>query len=380
MHGQALLAELRRRQGEMLESLAGLVGHESPSAHKDELDSLARVIAARFETLGASARVVANPAGGDHLLLRFEGASPTARPGLVLGHFDTVWPLGTLPERPFRVEDGCAYGPGSYDMKAGIVLAEFAFRAIRALGLAAPRPVVLLLTSDEEVGSPTSRGLIEEHARASAYALVLEPPLAGGRLKTARKGVGRFTLEVTGRPAHAGVEPEKGVSAVGELAHQVLALHGLNDVAAGTMVNVGVVHGGTVANVIAARATAEVDVRARSLAEARRVESALLGLRPVLAGASVSVRGGFNRPPMERTPQVAALFERAQRIGRSLGLELGEGATGGGSDGNFTAALGVPTLDGLGAPGAGAHAENEHVEVAGLPERAALLAALILEL
>jgi glutamate carboxypeptidase len=299
---------------------------------------------------------------------------------LVLGHFDTVWPHGTLAALPFRVVDGCAYGPGSYDMKAGLVLLEFAIEAIQTVGGGLRRPVVVLWTSDEEIGSPESRVLIEDEARRAAFVLVLEPPLAGGWLKTARKGVGRFRLVVEGRPAHAGVEPEKGVSAVLELAHQVVRLHALNDPEAGTTVNVGVVHGGTRANVVAAEASATIDVRAATREEAHRVEAALRATTAVLPGARVFVEGGFNRPPMERTPRTAALVAALQVIGRGLGLELGEGSTGGGSDGNFTAALGVPTLDGLGALGAGAHARDEHVAVARLAERAALLAAALVQL
>jgi glutamate carboxypeptidase len=239
---------------------------------------------------------------------------------------------------------------------------------------------VALFTSDEEVGSPTSRALIEAQARASAYALVLESPLAGGRLKTARKGVGRFTVAITGRAAHAGIEPEKGISAVVELAHQILRLSDLADPAAGTTVNVGVVRGGSTPNVVPAEASARVDVRVTTLAEAARIEAAMAALRPVLPGATVTATGSFDRPPMERTPQSAALFERARAIAATLGQELTEGATGGASDGNFTAALGLPTLDGLGALGAGAHAADEHILIDSLPERAALLAALLLAL
>jgi glutamate carboxypeptidase len=265
-------------------------------------------------------------------------------------------------------------------MKASLVLVEFALRAIADLRLRPPRPVVVLLTSDEEIGSPTSRATIEAEACRAAYALVLEPPLPGGRLKTSRKGVGRFDVEVEGRAAHAGVEPEKGLNAIVELAHQVLRIQALADPVAGTTVNVGVVEGGTVPNVVPARATARVDVRVTRRDEAMRIEEAMQSLTPVTPGAGVTARGGFNRPPMERTPEIAALFELARVVGRSLGLDLAEGSTGGASDGNFTAAVGLPTLDGLGPLGAGAHAEDEHVEVESLPGRAALLAALLLEL
>jgi glutamate carboxypeptidase len=379
MDRDALQSELARRQPEMVESLRTLVNSESPSARKDLLDPLAAVIADRFRAIGGEVAILANAQGGDHVRVEFASTAP-ARPILLLGHFDTVWPSGTLAGRPFRVEDGRAFGPGVYDMKASLVLAEYALRAIRDLRIALGRPIVLLFTSDEEIGSPTSRALIEDEARASEYVLVLEPPLANGALKTARKGVGWFTIEVTGRAAHAGVEPEKGISAVLELAHQILTIHALNDLSAGTTVSVGVVRGGTVRNVIPEQAVAEIDVRVSTLGEASRIEAAMQSLRTVVPGATHSVRGGINRPPMERTAQVIALFEQAQRIGRTIGLELAEGATGGGSDANFTAALGVPTLDGLGMPGAGAHAEYEHVIVDAFPERAALLALLLLGL
>jgi glutamate carboxypeptidase len=382
MRTTPLIGDLEPRRGAMLERLAELVRHESPSRDKAALDLLARNLAARLGALGAEVSLIANPEGGDHVRARWAapGAADDEAPALVLGHFDTVWPHGTLAALPFRVADGRAYGPGIFDMKASLVLLESAIEAIRARGCDLPRPIVALWTSDEEIGSPHSRSLIEEEARHAAHVLVLEPPLPGGRLKTARKGVGRFRLVVEGRPAHAGVEPEKGISAVVELAHQVLRLNDLNDPAAGTTVNVGVIQGGTVANVVAAEAIATIDVRVVTMDEARRVEAALRAISPVLPGARVRVEGGMNWPPMERSPRGAALFGRVRAIGRTLGLDLDEGMTGGGSDGNFTAALGVPTLDGLGAPGAGAHAEDEHVLVAPLTERAALLAAVLLNL
>jgi glutamate carboxypeptidase len=367
-------------QGEMLGALESHVSRESPSRDKFALDALARHISSRFEAHGMGVERIENSEGGDHLRVALGGRQAGLPPALILCHHDTVWRAGTIARRPFRVEGERAYGPGVFDMKASLVLAEFAARAWRKLDREPPRPVVLLVTSDEELGSPTSRGLIEQEARRSSYVLVLEPPLPDGGLKTARKGVGRFAVEVAGRAAHAGVEPDKGVNAIVELAHQVLAVSRIADPVKGTTLNVGVVEGGTTMNVVPAVATALIDARASTLAEARRVEDAMKALEPMVPGASVMVRGGFNRPPMERTPQVAALFERARSIGRSLSLELTEGSTGGGSDGNLTAALGVATLDGLGAPGAGAHAEHEHVLVSRLPERAALLAALLLEL
>ncbi|MCC6626849.1 MAG: M20 family metallopeptidase [Chloroflexi bacterium] len=381
MPDHALLDYLRPRRDEMLAAVLDLVGRETPSDDKTALDALGQALVERLAPLQPDVTTFPTADRGDHRRFAWSfGHDSSIPPALILCHVDTVWPIGTLAERPVRVENGRAYGPGIFDMKASIALTEYALRAIQALDLRPARPVVLLVTTDEEVGSPTSRALIEAEARRAGHALVLEAPLPGGRVKTARKGVGRFTIDITGRAAHAGVEPEKGISAVVELAHQVLRVTDLADRAAGTTVTVGVVQGGSVVNVVPAAASARIDVRVTTMAEAARVEAALTALRPVLAGATITTTGGFNRPPMERTPAVAALFERARTIGATLGLDLGEGATGGASDGNFTAALGVPTLDGLGALGAGAHAVDEHILIDSLPERAALLAALLLKL
>ena len=301
-------------------------------------------------------------------------------PALILCHYDTVWPVGSLATHPFRIDgDGRAYGPGIFDMQTSLVLAEYALHAVNDLSLDLPRPVTILMTSDEEVGSLTSKQLIEEEARDAAYALVMESPLPGGVLKTARKGGGHFVIEVTGRAAHAGVEPEKGISAIQELAHQILALHALTDMERGSTVNVGVIEGGTVGNSVAARARGLIDVRAWTQAEAERLTASIRALEPVTPGAQVELSGGFNRLPLERTV-TGELFERARVIGAGLGLALEEGATGGGSDGNLTGVLGTPTLDGLGVPGHGAHADHEHIEVAEMPGRAALLVALLMEL
>jgi glutamate carboxypeptidase len=373
----------------MVTLLEAFVRLESPSHDKPGLDNwavhLARLLGSPplSELMGSDAgsvELVTNAQGGDHVLARFPG--PTERrPALVLGHFDTVWPKGTLETMPFRIEGNRAFGPGIFDMKAGLaifvsVMLDLGRESRRPL----PRPIWALFTSDEEIGSPTSRGLIEELARQCAYCLVLEPPLGDGSLKTARKGVGRFRIEVQGRAAHSGVAPQDGRSAIVELAHQVLRIQDLQDLAAGTTINVGVIQGGTTANVVPARASAEIDVRVASQSEADRIAGALQALRPVTSETRLEISGGFTRPPMERSPAIAALFEQARRIGRTLGLELTEGSTGGGSDGNFTAALGVPTLDGLGARGGGAHADDEHILIDSLPERAALLGALLLEL
>lgn len=362
------------RRAEMLAAIRELVVRETPSHDKARLDAFATYLAGRYSAVGAEVEIIPAAPQGNHVRARF--GTGTQPPALVLCHYDTVWPVGALDSHPFRVEDGRAYGPGIFDMQSSLALAEYALRAVNDLGLVLPRPVTVLATSDEEIGSPSSRALIEQEALRSAYVLVMESPLPGGVLKTARKGVGHFTLDVRGRAAHAGVEPEKGISAVAELAHQVLRLHQLADAEQGTTVNVGVVQGGTAANVIPAHAQAQIDTRAWTQAEADRVEQAIRALEPVLPGAQLQVAGGWNRPPLERKA-TAALYARVRALGAELGLELGEGSTGGGSDGNFTAALGVPTLDGLGVPGAGAHADHEHIEVAAIAGRAALLTAIL---
>ncbi|WP_422930183.1 M20 family metallopeptidase [Singulisphaera sp. PoT] len=381
MHGHEILKFLTGEREAMLARLEAYVDHESPSRDKAALDSLARTVADLFEAIGGDVSVLGNPSGGDHVLASFGSKGPESpAPGLVLGHFDTVWPIGTLQSQPFRIDGNWAFGPGTYDMKASLVLVEWALKAIARVGASLPRPVEVLFTSDEEIGSPTSRALIEATAAPSAYALVLEAPLADGSLKTARKGVGAYTVEVEGKAAHAGVEPEKGISAINELAHQILRINELADPSRGTTINVGLIQGGTTPNVVPAHAQARVDVRVTSTDEAKRIDEGIRQLRPVHPGAALVVSGGMNRPPMERTEAIASLFASAKEIGRRLGLELGEGSTGGGSDGNFTAAAGIPTLDGLGVKGAGAHAIHEHILIDTLPERAALLACLLLEL
>ena len=380
MPGLDLLDLIRSRRDEWLDVLKGLVEHESPSRDKPSLDALATKLAARFEAIGGEVELVANPDGGDHIRARFFGGCSDRKPALVLGHYDTVWPLGTLATMPFKVEGGKAFGPGVFDMKASLVEAEFCMGGLRDRDRPPPRPIELLVTSDEEIGSPASRGLIEESAKGSEYVLVLEPPLPDGSLKTARKGVGHFVVEVEGKPAHAGVEPRKGISAIRELAHQILYLHALTDHEAGVSVNVGVIEGGTTPNVVPARASARVDVRATTIEQAGMIEEAIRQARSYLPGTRLTVHGGFNRPPMERTEGVASLFQRARSIARTIGLELGEGATGGGSDGNFTAAIGLPTLDGLGIAGSGAHAAHEQIDLDSFPERAALLGALLVHL
>ena len=375
---EALKQWVESKRSEWLAALQALVCHESPSRDKPSLDPLALALAERLQAIGGRTEIHENPDGGNHLSAWFFDAQPEVRPTLVVGHFDTVWPLGTLAQMPFRVEGSTAFGPGVYDMKASLVEVEFALRALLEAGLMPPRPIHVLLTSDEEVGSPTSRLLIEAAARQADRALIVEPPLADGSLKTARKGVGNYTIEVEGKAAHAGVEPKNGISAIHELARHVLYLHALTDHDSGLSVNVGVIEGGTTSNVVPAHARARVDVRATSMTQADVIDSVIRQVEPFLPGARLRIEGGFNRPPMERTEATVALFEQARQLALELGFELGEGSTGGGSDGNFTSAQGTPTLDGLGIKGAGAHASHEQVDLDSFAERTSLLAGLLL--
>jgi glutamate carboxypeptidase len=333
-------------------------------------------LARRCAAIGGRVDVIHPGGAGDHVRAAF-GAGATRV--LLLGHTDTVWPVGTLSTMPVERRDGRLHGPGVFDMKAGLAIGLGALRTLFGEGgAAAPAvEVVLLATSDEEIGSATSRALIEDEARRAAAVLVLEPALADGGVKTGRKGVGEFRIELTGIAAHAGLDPASGASAIRELARQTLALEALADPARGTTLNVGVVGGGTRSNVVAAGAWALVDARVTSQAEAARVSAAIAGLRPVDGRVGVRVSGGINRPPMERTPAVLRLYDEARAVAAELGRSLTEAEVGGASDGNFTAALGVPTLDGLGAVGEGAHALHEHVEVGSLSYRAVLLAGLI---
>ncbi len=372
---QRVLAYLREHQAGMVADLTRLVEAESPSDDKAAIDRLGAMLADDLAGLGAAVDVLPQADAGDHLRARW-GAGPGGI--LLLCHMDTVWPLGTLAQMPARVAEGRFYGPGAFDMKGGIVNALWAVRALRALDLAPRQRVTLLITSDEEVGSATSRPLIEAEAAAHDVVYVLEPAHPPhGALKTWRKGVGDYRITVTGRASHAGAAHDEGINAVEELAHQVLAIQALTDYAAGATVNVGVIGGGTRSNVVPAQAWAEVDFRVMNQADADRIDAALRGLTPRLAGTQIEVAGGLNRPPMVRTPAIVALYQQAAAIAADLGLTVSETGTGGGSDGNFTAALGVPTLDGLGVTGDGGHALHEHVILASLPERAALLAGLL---
>ena len=360
---------------EILGTLRHMVEMESFTADKASTDALGGYIKERLEELGAHVRLVPQEQVGDHLVADVgEGDQQM----LLLCHMDTVWPTGTIRQRPFRVEAGLGYGPGILDMKAGIAITLHALETLMAHNLAPQQRVRIIVNSDEEVGSTTSRQLIEEEARKSAQVYCLEPGAGKeGALKTGRKGVGMFQVRVTGRAAHAGNEPEKGISAVEEMAHQILRLHSLTDLGRGTTVNVGVVQGGTVRNQIAAFAEAMVDLRVTTMQEAERVEKEILNSTPVLPGASVEVTGGLNRPPMERSESTALLLNSVRRFADPLGIMLTEAQVGGGSDAQFAAAVGVPVLDGLGGVGEGPHADHEYVVVAELPRRVALLASIL---
>jgi glutamate carboxypeptidase len=371
----ALLDFMDEHQSAMLDLLRRMVEIESPSDDKNAVDKLGKFLGEEFFRLGG--KVVFDPQAesGHHLRAEFSGKA--GKPVLLLGHFDTVWPMGTLKSMPFRVEGGRAFGPGIYDMKAGITMMFFALRALRSSG-AVHRPVTILLDTDEEVGSPTGRPLVEAVAKECEAVLVLEPSQGPqGHLKTARKGVGDYTLRVRGRAAHAGVDFEQGHSAIVELSRQIVEVTKFTDLSRGITVNPGVIHGGTRTNVVAAEACAEVDIRIARAADAAELEQKFSGLRPFDPNCSLEVSGGLNRPPMERTEGTVRLFRLAQQHAAALGIPLDEASTGGGSDGNFTSALGLPTLDGLGAVGEGAHAVNESIVLSELPRRTALLACLL---
>lgn len=370
----ARLAFCTSRREWLLDLTARLARLESPTTDKAAADRCGAEIAAAIGALGGRLVRLPRTDVADHLRAEF---GVGGRQLLLLGHFDTVWPVGQLARMPVELRDGRLHGPGVYDMKAGIAVGLLAIEAALAIDPPGDRRFVLLLTSDEETGSATSRAVIEEEARRSEAVFVLEPALAGGGVKTRRKGVGVFRIVVHGVAAHAGVDPGRGASAIHELARHIVAVSALQDLERGVSVNVGRVCGGTRSNVVAERAEAEVDVRVGRAADAARIERAVRGLSVATPGTRIEVSGGIDRPPMERTPGVAALYEAARAVAAGLGFALDEGATGGASDGNFTAALGVPTLDGLGAVGDGAHALHEHIIVDELPRRAALLAELL---
>jgi glutamate carboxypeptidase len=376
----ALRAYFAERQNEVLAFTRALVEVESPSGDPAGSSAVVALLADAARELPGVTSIERLPVEnyGEHLRIQLYADEPRdSRTTLLLGHTDTVHARGSLAARPWRETEGRVYGPGIFDMKANCALAFAALRACAATGLTPQRPVVLLLTCDEEEGSHTGRALVEAEAERAEQVLVLEPSAPGGRVKTGRKGTGMYTLAVRGRAAHAGLDPEKGVSAILELARQIERLHSLNDASTGTTVNVGVINGGTRSNVVAAEAHAEIDVRFATSAEAQRLNETIRHLRPCDERTQLSVTGGINRPPLERTERVAQLYERARCLAAICDYELGETQVGGASDGNFAAAAGAAVLDGLGIAGDGAHADHEHILAADIGPRGTLLAALI---
>jgi glutamate carboxypeptidase len=368
----------QKRQKEIVETIRQLVELESPSDVKQSVDRVGTVLASRFGELGGRVRFHPADKFGKHLQIDFRSRNKT-KPVLLLGHTDSVYPIGTISRMPFRVAKGRLWGPGVLDMKGGIALMLHVVEALLAWSDARlSRSITVFLVSDEEVGSLSSRAVTEQLARESAAVLVLEPAHGlNGAVKTSRKGVGEYVLHVTGKAAHSGLDFEKGQSAVLELARQILEIQKLVDMQRGITLNVGKITGGTRVNVVPAEASASIDVRITRKQDGAEVERELRGLKPHNPNCKLKLTGGMNRPPMERTAGLAALYAKARAVAEQLGWDLDEAAVGGGSDGNFTAALGIPTLDGLGAVGEGAHAEHESILISELPRRAALLAGLI---
>jgi glutamate carboxypeptidase len=374
------LAYFNERRDEMVATIRELVEIESPSDNKAAVDRVAEAVARKFSQLGGKVEVRVHPSKdfGNHLQVDFPGKS-AMKPVLLLGHYDTVYPLGTLTTMPCRVVDNMLTGPGVLDMKSGIALMLHALAALQDWHKERlPRPVTVLLVSDEEVGSDSSLAITGSLAKKAAAVLVLEPSYGlQGAVKTARKGVGEYLVKVTGKASHAGLDFQKGVNAILELAHQIEKVSSFTDLKKGLTINVGVVRGGSRTNIVPAEAAAQVDVRIARLKDGAGIDKKMRSLRPYNRKCKIEVTGGISRPPMERTAGVAALYTQAAAIARELGWKLREAAVGGGSDGNFTASLGIPTLDGLGGVGDGAHAPHEHILISELPRRAALLAGLI---
>lgn len=369
-----LLSYFQSQQQAMVDLLTTLVNYETFTTEKHMVDKLGDFMEAQFKELGASS-VMRFPQQeiGDILLAKWH-EDAAGKPIMFLIHIDTVWPTGTLAERPIRVEDGCFYAPGAVDMKGGITVALSALRGLRALNLLPERPIYVLMTSDEEVGSVHSETLIKAIAKDCGLVLVMEPATKEGALKTWRKGIATYTLTIQGRPSHAGNAPEQGINSVIEFAQQALEIHKLNDYKNGVSVSVTMVNGGSAGNVIPARTEAYIDTRMMTQQQLAALDEAFEQLHPFIPGAVVSAKRNHYRPPMERN---AAAYEQAKRIGEAYGISVREDGSGGGSDGNFTAALGIPTLDGLGPQGDGLHALHEHVVLASLPQRATLVAGIL---
>ena len=375
--GNDRLRYFEQRLDSIVKTVRELVEIESPSDNKAGVDRIARFLAPKFEALGGRTQLHSSNDFGDSLQINFTSSS-NGKPVLLLGHYDTVYPMGTLAKMPCTIENGRLRGPGVLDMKSGIALILHAIEALREWHSGLPRPVTVFLVSDEEVGSRSSRKITEALARKSAGVLVLEPA-AGlrGAVKTARKGVGEYSLRVKGIAAHAGLDPGKGHSAILELARQIAVIAKLNNLRQGISVNAGVIEGGTRTNVVAAEASVRIDVRIKSAKQATGIDRKLRSLKPFDKFCKLEMTGGINRLPMERTAGVAELYKKAREIAGEVGWNLEEAAVGGGSDGNFTAGIGIPTLDGLGGVGDGAHAVHEFILISELPRRALLLAELI---
>ena len=364
---------------ELKSLLKTLVETESPSHDKAAVDRVGTIVAAEASKLGAQIEIISNAETGDHIIADFlppEGHSPST-PILLLCHMDTVFPIGTLAKMPYREADGKIFGPGTLDMKAGIVISLAGIGEAQQQGL--NRRVTLLCTSDEEMGSETSREWIESLAKESGLVLVMESALLDGSLKTWRKGVGEFRVRTKGRAAHAGGDHEKGRNAIEEMAHQVIAIQKLTDYARQTTLNVGVIRGGTVSNVIPEETVIQVDVRVRQPGEWERLEAEMRRLEPVLDGTSIEVTGSLNRPPMPFDETMKTTFEKAKSIAARIGMELKAGGTGGGSDANFVAPLGIPVLDGLGAVGEGYHSEREYIFADSMEQKARLVSSILLD-
>ena len=370
-----ILTYLREHCDAMVADLIKLIDLESPTLHKPSVDELGTVLADELRSLGAAIEIVPKQEVGDVVRARWN-----AGPGgvAILSHMDTVWAVGAVAGRPTRVDGNRIYGVGSMDMKGGIVIALWALRALRELNLFPAQPITYMLNSDEETGSKHSAAEIEEEALSHKVVFVTEPP-QDGKYKTERKGVSQYKITAKGRAAHAGADHQRGINAIEEMARQVLAVQALTDYEIGTTANVGVISGGTRGNVVPAEAKVEINVRARTKVNQQAIHQQIMSLQPRHPEAKLNIEGGVGVPPMERTPEIAALFKRAQALAADMDIVIDEGSTGGGSDGNKTAALGVPTLDGMGIVGDGGHAITEYGEIDSMPERAAIMAAMLRE-
>ena len=374
-HNRRLLSYLREHTDDMVADLRKLIDLESPTSRKAAVDKLGAVLADELRGMGGAVEVIPKAEVGDVLRARW---NPGAGGVVLLSHMDTVWDVGTVAGRPTRIEGDRIYGVGSMDMKGGIVIALWALRALRQLDLFPEQPITYLLNSDEETGSKHSTGEIEAEALGHNVVFVTEPP-QDGKYKTQRKGVSQYVITAKGRASHSGADHARGINAIKEMAQHILAIEAMTNYDIGTTANVGVISGGTRPNVVPAEARIEINVRVTSRANGRAIHEQIMSLKPIHPEAELIIEGGIGVPPMERTPEIAALFKRAQDLAAEMGIKIDEGSTGGGSDGNKTAALGVPTLDGMGIVGDGGHAVTEYGEISSLPERAAIMAAMLRE-